>query len=57
VSDPVMERLRAALERGRARAHRRPVPETPAKPLPLPTTNATPPRPWSETDREVGEDG
>jgi hypothetical protein len=52
-----MDRLRASLERIRARAHRQPVPEPVAKPTPMPTTNATPPRPWSETDREVGEDG
>jgi hypothetical protein len=53
--DDALERLRASVERMRARVRGLPVP--PPAPMPRPTSNATPPAPWSETDREVGEEG
>ncbi len=55
--DDAMARLRAALDRIRARAHHQPIPDAHSPALPAPTTTNPPPRPWCETDREPGEEG
>jgi hypothetical protein len=52
-----LERLRASVARMRERVSRMPDPEPKGAPLPMPTTDSVPPKPWCETEREPGEEG